>query len=268
MPAEKLPVEEPAPAPAPPPGGAKPTSERQRAAALRNLQKAWEASRAHWEKTPARLASSRRTIQFAQAALRGRPRRMTPRQLAALRRNAARARAALARRGRTPEHLARLRETIRLARAARDSASYALHNRKILKHGMYVRSVRDTLRALGDNPGRLDHRVELLRRFFNSTDPREDALIHVLARKLWRHERLYYAQAEWENWRLDRLLASADPAPEVGRSAEDLTFRAFHLYDALLDNRRFVQLDDHMMGSIKRLLRRLLRGRLEREPKF
>src|SRR5512141_1629720 len=120
--------------PAPANGRRQPVSERKRAAAIRNLQKAWKANRGHYVQTPARLAAGLRTIKLAQAAIRGRPRQLSPAQLAAVRRNVAKARAAMARRGRTPEHLAKLRETIKLARAARTSASYSLHNQKIIKH--------------------------------------------------------------------------------------------------------------------------------------
>jgi hypothetical protein len=251
-----------------PAAGPKPASELKRAASRANLEKAWEANRRHWEKTPARMAASLRTIKLAQEAIRGVPRKLSPAQLAAVRRNVAKARAAMARRGRTPEHLAKLRETIKLARAARTSASYSLHNQKILKHGFYVRSVREAMLAMGDDTGRFDQRIERLKRFFNSTAVNEERLLQILARQLWRHERLYYAQAEWENARLDQLLATPESGSGVDLSGDDLTFRASGLCDVLLDNQRFYQLDMHLYGSVKRLLRRLLRQRLGREPKF
>jgi hypothetical protein len=102
---------------------ATPARDRRRVTSRRNLEKAWAANRAHWEKTPARMAALRRSIKLAHAANRRRPRQLSPAQLDAARRNLANARAAMARRGRTPEHLAKLRETLKLAPPARARAS-------------------------------------------------------------------------------------------------------------------------------------------------
>jgi hypothetical protein len=240
----------------------KQASPRKCAAARKNLEKAWEASRRHWEKTPARMANSRRTIKLAQAAIRGRPRKLSPAQLAAVRRNVARARAVMARRGRTPEHLAKLRETLKLARAARTPASYRLHNQKILRHGLFARSVRQTMRALGQNVGELDRRIRLLNRYFAAEGSREEKLIRALARALWRHERLYYAQADWECRRLDKLLLATEAPPQSSLpKGEELRIRAYNLLDVLNDNQRFSELDWHMAGTCSRLMRRLLRAR-------
>ena len=240
----------------------KPASPRKRAAARQNLEKAWEALRRHWDKTPARLASSRRTIKLAQAAIRGRRRKLSPAQLAAVRRNVALARAALARRGRTPEHLAKLRETIKLARAARTPASYRLHNKKILRHGLFVRSVRQTMRALGQNVAELDRRVGLLKRYFACHGPEEYKLARALAESMWRHERHYYAQADWECRTLDQLLRATEPPSRYSaRDIDEMRLRAYDLLDALTNNWRFFQRDETMAGSFERLLRRLLRAR-------
>ncbi len=244
-----------------------PAPDRRRAAALRNLEKAWAASRARWEKTPARLATSRRNIQSAQAAIRQRPRQLSPAQLDAARRNLANARAALARRGRTPEHLAKLRRTIKLARAGRTRASLDLHNAKILRHGAYARLVRATMKALDDNPGRLDQRIRLLNRFFAVEGPLQESLIRAIAEMLWRRERLCYAQAEWESQRIDAVLCAAFPAPEgYTFSSDETIMRAYGLLEALMDVDKFDTAAWHMEGSVKRLLRRLLRSSLGREP--
>ncbi|HET7840280.1 MAG TPA: hypothetical protein VFM21_01680 [Terriglobia bacterium] len=248
---------------------ATPASDRRRAASRRNLEKAWAASRANWEKTPARMAHSRESIQLAHAAIRKRPRQLSPAQLDAARRNVANARAAMARRGRTPEHLAKLRETLKLARAARTRSSFDLHNAKLLRHGVFVRSVRATMRALGDNPGRLDQRIRLLKRFFASDNPREEAFLRAIAEMFWRRERLYYAHAEWECRKLDRVLMLSEPAPEgYTFTSDEMINRAYRLLDALLDFDRLNTREWHMTGSLKRLLRRLLRLRLGREPDF
>jgi hypothetical protein len=236
-------------------------SARHQAAVLRNLRKAWQANRTNWKKTPARLASSRRTIQLAQEAIRGRPRQLSPAQLAAVRRNVARARAFLARRGRTPEHLAKLRETISKARAARTRDSHRLHNRKILRHGMYARSVRDTMRAVGQDPAELDRRVRLLKRYFASDDASEEGLIRALAETVWRHERFYYAQADWECRLVDAEMRRAAPPQRGHPAADEMRSRAFRLRDALLENFMWYERGRRIIGSLERLLRRLMRAR-------
>jgi hypothetical protein len=193
-------------------------------------------------------------------AVKSRPQQLSPAQLAAARRNVARARAFLARRGRTPEHLAKLRETISKARAARTRESYRLHNERLLRHGMYARSVRDTMRSVGQDPAELDRRVRLLKRYFASDDASEDGLIRALAEALWRHERFYDAQADWEFRLVDAELKRAQP--RKGRLAGDeMRSRAYRLTEALTDNVRWFDRGRHMIGSVERLLRRLIRAR-------
>lgn len=125
------------------------------------------------------------------------------------------------------------------------------------------------MRSLSENLGRLDRRVRLLRRYFSSDSKHEEKLIRALADALWRHERLFYAQADWECRLIDCLLART-PAAEgaSATSADALRSRAYRLTIALLDRERYRERDRHMIGSIERLLRRLLRLRLGRDPQF
>src|SRR5579884_1409489 len=94
------------------------SSERRRAASLKNLEKAWEANRTRWEFTPARRRVSLRTIKMAQRANRLHPRPFSPAQLFALLRIVSNAREAIKNRGRSPEHLAKLRESILITHTA------------------------------------------------------------------------------------------------------------------------------------------------------
>ena len=123
-----------------------------RAAALKNLEKAWQANRSSWEFTPARRSTSLWTIKKAHAANRKPGRAFSPAQREAAGRNVAKAREALKARGRSPEHLAKLRESIAKARAARTRKSIERQAEKILKHGLFARRLRGPVAALGENP--------------------------------------------------------------------------------------------------------------------
>lgn len=234
-------------------------SPRRRAAALRNLEKAWQASRAHWEKTPARMATSRRTIQLAQAAIRRRPRQFSPAQLAAARANAAKARAALNARGRTPEYLAKLRETIKKARAARTPEGYRRHSKKVLKHGLYARSIRDTMRPLGEDPGEFEAHVRLLQNFFGPQDRHERKIVEALAEAIRRRLRLWRAEAHWQSRFLGECMSAA--APLATPDPEQTLNRAWLLMGAVLSQDALFARDRRLVAAIERVLRQLVRGR-------
>ncbi len=236
------------------------------AARLRNLQKAWQASRAHWEFTPARQAVSRRTIKLAQAANRRRPRKLSPAQLAAVRRNVARARAALRARGRSPEHLAKLRQTIKGARAARTAQSGLLQAEKVLKHGLFARRLRGPLARLGESPREqraLERRVV---RYLAPRNAAEEKLARQIADALWRHHRLYFAQAAWELERLRAFLAAAPRAK--GSSAEFTRLRAYALLEVLLDREQPAPHSWRLLGKAEGLLRRFVRLRAGSDSRF
>lgn len=230
-----------------------------RAAALRNLKKAWQASRAHWEKTPARLANSRRTIQLAQAAIRGRARQFSPAQLAAARANMAKARAALNARGRSPEHLAKLRETIKKARAARTPEGFRRDSAKVLKHGLYARSVRDTMRPLGEDPHEFDAHLRQLRGFFGPRDKREEKIVAALAEAIRRRLRLWRAEAHWQSRYLEECLGAATPllVPDPVQTLN----RAWLLMGAVLSQDALFARDRRLVAAIERVLRQLVRKR-------
>ena len=243
-----------------------PASPRKSAAARKNLEKAWEASRTRWEKTPARMAHAHQSIQLAHAANRRRPRKLSQAQLDASRLNVARARAVLEARGRTPEHLAQLRQTVAQARAARTPESIRRQAVKIIKHGLFARRLANALPVLGYDMDEFELRRKLLDRFLGATTELERKISSVLAEALWRRHRLYYAQAEWEWAKVRRLLERAPteivPTPDVAR------LRAYHLMGALLSRETFFRRDDLLTGSIERLLRRFLNARTGGKAKF
>jgi len=236
------------------------------ASCLRNLQKAWQASRARWEFTPARRAVSLRTIKLAQAALRGKPRKLSPAQLAAVRRNVARARAALQARGRSPEHLAKLRRSIVGARAARTPEGQLRQAGKVLKHGLFARRLRGPLALLGENPREQQALERRVIRYLAPQNAPEEKLARQIAAALWRHHRLYFAQAAWELERLRTFFAEA-PRPEES-SAEFARLRAYALLEILLDREQSAVHSWRLLGATETLLRRFIRRRAEGESKF
>ena len=235
------------------------SSPRRRAAALRNLEKAWQANRARWEKTPARLANSRRTIKFAQAAIRRRPRKLSPAQLAAVRANVAKARATLNARGRSSEHLSKLRETIKKARAARTPEGFRRHSEKVLKHGLYARSVRDTMRPLGEDPKEFDAHLRQLRNFFGPRDEREGKIVAALAEAIRRRLRLWRAEAHWQSRYLEECLGAA--APLATPDPDQTLNRAWLLMGAVMSQDKLFERDRRLVAAIERVLRQLVRKR-------
>lgn len=244
----------------------KPASAKHRAASRKNLEKAWRANRARWVMTPARLANSLRTIKLAQAAIRGRPRQLSPAQLEAVRGNVAKARATLQARGRSPEHLARLRQTIVKARAARTPEGLRRGANQRLEHGMDTRRLREAMKHFGDDPREYDALLQGLRAYFAPGDPAEEGIVKMMGEALWRHTRLYSAYARWE-WDAVRALLAASP-PYARLEPPITRVRAYSLLAVLGDRDRFFRRDRCLTGSIERLLRRLLRLRTGGDPKF
>ena len=193
------------------PSAPRPRSARHRAAALKNLEKAWQASRSHWEFTPARRSTSLWTIKKAQFANRLPGRKLSPAQREAASRNVAKAREALQARGRSPEHLAKLRQSIVKARAARTRKSIERQAEKILKHGLFARRLRGPVAPLGENPRDYQAIHRLVARYFGPQNAEEEKLLHLIADALWRQHRIFFAQAAWQIERLNFYLSQATP---------------------------------------------------------
>ncbi len=241
-------------------------SPRHRAAALKNLEKAWQTNRARWEFTPARRRASLRTIKQTTLANRKPGRSLSSSQQQAARRNVARAREALRARGRSPEHVAKLRLSIAKARAARTRKSIERQAEKVLKHGLFARCLRGPVAALGENPH--DYRAvhRLVARYFGPQNAEEEKLAHLIADSLWRQHRIFFAQAARQLERLNFYLSQAPPMEEP--DANETKLRAYTLLAVLLDRDESHRRGWRLLAATERLLRRFLRARFGREPNF
>jgi len=241
-------------------------SPRHRAAALKNLEKAWQANRSRWEFTPARRSASLWTIKKAHMANRRPGRPMSPAQREAARRNVAKARKALKERGRSPQHLAKLRQSIAKARAARTDKSIERQAQKVLKHGLFARRLRGPVAPLGENPRDYESIHRLVARYLNPQNEDEEKVAHLIADSLWRQHRLFFAQAAWQFERLDYFLSKAPPLEEPDENETRL--RAHTLVTILLDTDESHRRGWRLIGATERLLRRFLRLRFGRDPNF
>jgi hypothetical protein len=241
-------------------------SPRHRAAALKNLEKAWQANRSRWQFTPARRSASLWTIKKAHAANRKRGRPFSSAQRKAASRNVAKARQALKARGHSPEHLAKLRQSIAKARAARTRKSIERQAEKILKHGLFARRLRGPVAALGENPRDYKAIHRLVLRYFGPQNPQEEKLAHLIADSLWRQHRVFFAQAAWQLERLDFFLSKAPPLAEP--DANETMLRAYTLLTILLDRDESHRRAGRLLAATERLLRRFLRLRFGHEPNF
>jgi len=248
------------------PSESRPQSPRRRAAALKNLKKAWQANRSHWEFTPARRSTSLWTIKKAQFANRLPGRKLSPAQREAAGRNVAKAREALQARGRSPEHLAKLRQSIAKARAARTRKSIERQAEKILKHGLFARRLRGPVAPLGENPRDYQAIHRLVARYFGPQNAEEEKLLHLIADALWRQHRIFFAQAAWQLERLNFFLSQA--APIETSDANEAKLRAYTLLTVLLDRDPSSRRATRLIGATERLLRRFLRQRFGRDPNF
>ncbi len=255
-----MPTQQPNPAPS------RRQSPRHRAAALKNLEKAWQASRSQWEFTPARRSASLWTIKKAHMANRMPGRPVSAAQREAARRNVAKARKALKERGRSPQHLARLRQSIAKARAARTDKSIERQAQKVLKHGLFARRLRGPVAALGENPRDYKAIHRLVARYLGPQNEQEEKLAHLIADSLWRQHRVFFAQAAWQLERLDFFLSKAPPLDEP--EANETKLRAYTLLTVLMDRDESHRRAWRLIAATERLLRRFLRLRFGRDPKF
>ncbi|TAM83086.1 MAG: hypothetical protein EPN47_06505 [Acidobacteria bacterium] len=241
-------------------------SPRHRDASLKNLEKAWQASRSRWEFTPARRAASRWSIKKAHFANRLPGRAFSSAQREAASRNVAKAREALKARGRSPEHLAKLRQSIAKARAARTRQSIERQAEKILKHGLFARRLRGPVAALGENPRDYQAIHRLVARYFGPQSEEEKELARLIADSLWRQHRIYFAQAAWQLERINFFLSQAPPIEST--DANETKLRAYTLLTVLLDRDKSHRRATRLIGATERLLRRYLRLRFGRDPNF
>jgi len=187
-------------------------------------------------------------------------------QREAARRNVAKARKALKARGRSPEHLAKLRQSIAKARAARTDKSIERQAQKVLKHGLFARRLRGPVAALGENPRDYKAIQRLVGRYLGPQNEQEEKVAHLIADSLWRQHRLFFAQAAWQLERLDYFLSKAPPLEEP--DPNETRLRAHTLVTILLDTDESHRRAWRLIGATERLLRRFLRLRFGRDPNF
>jgi hypothetical protein len=224
------------------------------------------AARRKWALTPARLAASHRNLNKAHAAVRAGRRRFSERMMESSRKNLAKGRAILNARGRTPEHIEKLRQNAALARASHTPQSRIKQARKILSHGFYSRLLRDTAETLGENPADYDKLHKLVARYVTAANEQEARLTKALADALWRYHRLYFAQARHHIEGLLFFLSEA--RPPLGTYEQESSLRAYDLLMVLLDQNLFHQREWRMLGAIERLMRRFIRLRTGKDAEF
>ncbi len=183
----------------------------------------------------------------------------SPAKVAASRANLAKANQVLRERGLTPEHMEKLRRNLIGARAARTQESIIKQARKVVRHGLFSRRLRDTAVSLGENPRDFDSVLRLTRRYLNPQNDEERKLCEQIGHELWRHHRVHYAQAKAE---LVRLLFFLRTAPRLETSNPDVLIeRGYILLTTLVGDPKIWHKRNLITGTIARLLRRLLRLR-------
>jgi hypothetical protein len=152
------------------------------------------------------------------------------------------------------------------ARAARTPETFRRIGLKALRHGLRAASVRQTMRALGQDPRQLEQLEKWLRQLFTPTDDEEKKIVSALAEALLRRERLWRAEAYWQSWNLRRAISRAAP---LDGPNPDLTYaRAMFLLEIVIDQDRLRGWDNRLIGAIERLMRRLVRKRSEGKLDF
>lgn len=237
-------------------------SPRRLAACRANIRKAHEANRRN-PLSPARRAALRRATEANRKNY-----RLTPARLAAMRANGRKMQAASVRKFRmTPARRKAVRANLLKALAApRTPESRARSRFNDLKHGLYARSMEETLALAGEDPKEFQGLERALAQAFTPRDEEERELVRAVVRAVWRRLRLYRAEARWE---IDRMKMLLDWCATLKLPRYTLTqMQAQHVVEALLDQAKFWRYSTVLLAEVERALRALLRKRLGREPDF
>ncbi len=188
--------------------------------------------------------------------------RLTPRALAARRANLLKARAApkeVIYRP-TEKRLASSRANLAKAIAARRSSRGNQAARmNALKHGLFAREVRASVRRLGESPQEFEAHMRRFERCFLPEDEAEKQLVLRLAFTAWRRLRLFRAQARWESVRVKKLL---DAPPQGGIPLARATAVSGHALGKIFyDLRDFFDQLRKLQSQVESLLRALVRKR-------
>jgi len=264
-------------------------SRRKRAACLKNLRQAWEATRQRGGRlTEKRLEACRANARKAHDALRKRGWTRTETRLEVSRANIRQAHEAnrskpvsRARRALLRKATEASREKFQITEARRDAMlanlekawakkrpqeSYARSRFNHLKHGLDVRTLDETLKQLGDDPKEYAAHCRRFERVFAPENPAEQKVVQLLAALVWRRLRLFQAQVRWET---DRLKYFFTHAPAIQPLDTELTrLRAHGLMGLLLDRERLNRHDRLLTVAMERELRVLLRLRTGSDAQF
>lgn len=245
---------------------AAPPTARQQAARRRNVRKAQARNRGrYWRLTPRRRAAILSNLVKARAASKP-PYRLTPRRLKACRANLRKARAAMPSYRLTPRRLAANRANLAIARAKKTPENFQRSRFNAVKHGLDIRSLEETLKAIDDNPQESAKLSRLLKRTFAPQDDIERKLVRRLTAATRLRLRLYRAQAHWEAETLERVLGSGPAFRAL--DADQTRARACALMEILLKHDRMSDRAYKLTGRVERVLRALLWKRTGEDPHF
>jgi hypothetical protein len=135
-----------------------------------------------------------------------------------------------------------------------------------LKHGLAVRSLEETMAALGEDPAEFQAFACLVERTFVPRNLPEYEVVRRLADAIWRRLRLHSAAARWEAEALRDALSSG---PEVkSLTADETHLRACGVMTLLVNETRISRSRFQLLCGVERQLRALLRIRSGGKAKF
>jgi len=135
-----------------------------------------------------------------------------------------------------------------------------------LKHGLSVRSLEETMAALGEDPAEFEAFARLVERTFVPRNLPEYEVVLRLAGAIWRRLRLYKAAAHWE---ADALRQALSSGPEVKSLTVDEThLRACGVMALLVNEARISRSRFQLLCGVERQLRALLKIRSGGKAKF
>jgi len=135
-----------------------------------------------------------------------------------------------------------------------------------LKHGLSVRSLEETMAALGEDPAAFEAFARLIERTFVPRNLPEYEVVLRLAGAIWRRLRLHSAAARWE---ADALREALSSGPEVkSLTADETHLRACGVMALLVNETRISRSRFQLLCGVERQLRALLRIRSGGKAKF
>ena len=135
-----------------------------------------------------------------------------------------------------------------------------------LKHGLSVRSLEETMAALGEDPAEFEAFARLIERTFVPRNLPEYEVVLRLADAIWRRLRLHNAAARWE---ADALRQALSSGPEVTSLTVDETrLRAYGVMTLLLNETHLSRNRFQLLAEVERQFRALMKIRSGGRAKF